>query len=350
MLWIPIDRELDIPLIRQVYEQIRTCILRGELHVGEKLPSTRELSTELKVSRNVILEAYELLLSEGYIETRQGAGTYVAEGTYLEQNTGTELFKLEISESRWSEKKEKSHDVISFRSGIPALDLFPRQTWAKLSHQVCHETSSSIFGYDNPEGRPELRHVLSHYLLKTRGVQCHPNQLVITAGATQALTLVAKLLLTAGDEVIIEDPVTHDIQKIFQAPGSVLHPIPVDEHGMMTDLISIDEKPKFVFVTPSHQFPLGGALPIQRRIQLIQFAREAGCYIVEDDYDSEFRYEGAPVSSLQGLDTERVIYIGTFSKILSPALRLAYLILPPNLIEQCRRLKWFSDLHTPSLD
>lgn len=346
MFWIPIDRTVDMPLIRQVYEQIRTRILHGELASGECLPPTRELASNLGLSRNVVVEAYEQLLAEGYIEARQGSGTYVAEGAFLDQQEKTDLLSyFDIHHS-----KEEKNDVIDFRSGLPALDMFPRNTWGQIAKKVCEEASHSAFGYGDPEGRIELRHILSRYLKRTRGVHCHPDQLVITSGATQALSLIANLLLSPGDEVIIEDPITHEIQTIFSSPGSSLYPIHVDEQGMKTDLLPSAKKPRFIFVTPSHQFPLGGTLPIQRRIQLIQYARTVDCFIVEDDYDSEFRYQGAPISSLQGLDSDRVIYIGTFSKILSPALRLGYLILPPSLIKRCKNLKWFADLHTPSLE
>ncbi|MFB6434372.1 PLP-dependent aminotransferase family protein [Bacillus thuringiensis] len=346
MLWIPIDRSLDISLIRQVYHQIRERILNGELQSGDKLPATRELSSELGVSRNVILEAYDQLFSEGFLVTRQGAGTFIAEGAYLEQRKKSTL----IDSLYWCEETNKESNIINFRSGIPALDLFPRKGWAKLSHTIWNETPPSTFGYDIPQGRPELRKVLSRYLLKTRGVFCQPEQLVITSGATQALTLVSKLLLSSGDEVLIEDPITNDIQTIFKNSGAFLSPIPVDDNGMNTSLLPANKNPKFIFITPSHQFPLGGTLPIQRRVQLVNYSRKTNCYLIEDDYDSEFRYEGSPVSSLQGLDPERVIYIGSFSKILSPSLRMGYLVLPSHLIEKCRRIKWFSDLHTPSLN
>ncbi|WP_375199862.1 PLP-dependent aminotransferase family protein [Bacillus sp. RS11] len=342
MLWIPIDRSSDIPLNRQVYQQIREKILNGHLQAGERLASTRELSFELKVSRNVILEAYDQLLAEGFLIARSGSGTFVAEGAFLTQHEAPFLFEVD-------EKKLKNH-IINFRSGIPALDLFPRKTWAKLSHQLWNDIESTNFGYDFPEGRLELRQTLAHYLLRTRGVHCHPEQIVITSGATQALTLVSRLLLSPNDIAIIEDPITNDIQTIFKSSGASLYPIPVDEYGMKTALIPENLHPKFVFLTPSHQFPLGGTLPIQRRIQLINFARRNNCFLVEDDYDSEFRYEGPPVSSLQGLDLERVLYIGSFSKILSPALRIGYIVLPTHLIEKCRQLKWLTDLHTPSLD
>lgn len=346
MLWIPIDRSKDIPLKRQVYEYIQKLILHGELKAGEKLPATRECASQLGISRNVVIEAFEQLLAEGFIVGHQGSGTFVADGAYLEQRQEMEQpTSLKISEENMKEKK-----VIDFRSGIPALDMFPRREWAKLAKEVCLDTSDSTFGYDHPEGRLELRKVLSHYLRRTRGVKCNADQIVITSGATQAFSLITKLLLSQGDKVIIEDPITSEIQTIFKSTGGTLIPIPVDEQGIRTDLLSNETKPKFIFVTPSHQFPLGSILPIQRRIQLIQFARANQCYIVEDDYDSEFRYDGEPIGSLQGLDSEKVIYVGTFSKNLSPALRMGYLVLPQALIERCRSLKWFHDLHTPSLN
>ncbi|WP_017754082.1 MocR-like pyridoxine biosynthesis transcription factor PdxR [Calidifontibacillus oryziterrae] len=345
MLWIPIDRTLDIPLKRQVYEYIRKLILNGELKAGEKLPATRECASQLGISRNVVIEAFEQLLAEGYIVGRQGSGTFVAEGAFLEQRQEEQRVNQKKTEEDRIEKA-----VIDFRSGIPALDMFPKKDWGRLAKEVCIEAPDSTFGYDHPEGRLELRKVLSQYLRRTRGVKCHADQIVITSGATQAFSLITKLLLSQGDKVVIEDPITNEIQTIFTSTGATIIPIPVDEHGIRAELLSNEIKPKFIFVTPSHQFPLGSILPIQRRIQLIQFARVNQCYIVEDDYDSEFRYDGEPISSLQGLDSERVIYVGTFSKNLSPSLRLGYVVLPQALIERCKNLKWFQDLHTPSLN
>lgn len=346
MLWVPIDRTLDISLKRQVYEYLKKLILHGELKAGERLPATREFASQLGISRNVVIEAFEQLLAEGYIIGQQGSGSFVADGAFLERNQEDEQTVFpDIFEEGIKEK-----DVIDFRSGIPALDMFPRREWGKLAKEVCIETPNSTFGYDHPEGRIELRRILSQYLRRTRGVKCCAEQIVITSGATQAFSLITRLLLYPGDKVIIEDPITHEIQTIFTSTGATLIPVPVDERGIKTDFISNEKEPKFIFVTPSHQFPLGSILPIQRRIQLIQFARANQCYIVEDDYDSEFRYDGEPISSLQGLDSERVIYVGTFSKNLSPALRMGYLVLPQALIERCRKLKWFNDLHTPSLN
>ncbi len=342
MLWIPINRDSNVPLMKQVYQYVREQILCGTLHTGEKLPSTRELSNHLGVSRNTILDVYEQLIAEGYLVSQRGAGTFVAEGTFLRRHNQQEIIT--------PEKPKQDKVMIDFKSGVPDLTLFPRNIWAKLSNEIWKETEATTFGYDQPEGRIELREVLSNYLVKTRGVVCHPGQVIITSGATQALTLVAKLLLSPDAHVIIEDPITADIQTIFQATGASLYPIPVDEKGMNTTLLPKHLRPEFVFITPSHQFPLGSTLPIQRRIDLIEYVRQKDSFIVEDDYDSEFRFEGLPISSVQGLEEERVIYIGSFSKILSPGLRIGYVILPNQLIHIGRDLKWFSDLHTPSID
>ncbi|WP_256759394.1 PLP-dependent aminotransferase family protein [Cohnella sp. WQ 127256] len=349
MTWITIDRASGDPLFRQIYTGFRTKILQGEMRGGEPLPSTRELASNLQVSRNVVVEAYEQLLAEGYIEGRHGSGTYVAEGTYLDSHDYMPLPSLDLSQQSAINEIE---DLINFRHGIPALDFFPRQLWGRLAKNLCIDAPNEAFGYGKPEGSFELRRVLARYLHRTRGVICEPDQLIITTGATQAFSLISKLLLSDedGSKVIIEDPITHELHQIFSQPGSTLHPVPVDWNGMMTHLLPTDIKPNFIYVTPSHQFPLGGVLPIQRRVQLIQYAATTGSYIVEDDYDSEFRYESAPISSLQGLDPDHVIYIGTFSKILSPALRMGYIILPRSLVQVARSLKWLTDLHTPSLE
>lgn len=346
MLWIPVDRTAEKPLIRQVYDQIRQQILRGGLQAGVKLPSTRELAEDLHVSRNVILEAYDQLLAEGYIESRPGSGTYVAEGAYFAE----EYAQRAVLVAPTVDNHQKQRESIDFRPGLPALDHFPRKIWSQLTQRIYSQADASQFGYDSPEGRLELREALSHYLLRTRGVRCGPDQLLITSGAAQALSILAKLLISPGARVIVEDPVTNEVQSIYSRSGAEFIPIPVDEYGIQTGLLPPDERPAFVLVTPSHQFPLGSILSIQRRISLIHFARSSDCYIVEDDYDSEFRYTGTPVSSLQGLDPERVIYIGTFSKILSPALRLGYMILPSALISASRLTKRLSDLHSPTLD
>lgn len=346
MFWIPIDRSSARPLIQQISEHIRAQILRGTLRGGQRLPSTRELAANLHVSRNVILEAYDQLLAEGYLESRACSGTYVADGIRLENGQSG----LNGSQALKAASLPEEEGNIDFRSGLPALDLFPRKQWSRIAQQVYATAEPAVFGYDSPEGRLELRLALSRYLQRTRGVACQPAHILILSGAAQAFTLLTRLLLSPGDEMVIEDPMTYEVQLILASSGAQLLPVPVDEHGMQTELLPLARRPRLLVVTPSHQFPLGGILPIQRRLQLLQFARTTGCYVVEDDYDSEFRYAGSPISSLQGLSPERVIYVGTLSKILSPALRLGYVILPAELVERARRIKRLLDLHSPSLE
>ena len=345
MVWITIDRSSKSPLKEQIIGQLRTQILTGGLQAGEPLPSTRQLAVELQVSRNILLEAYEQLTAEGYLEGRTGTGTFVAQGAVL-----APFDPRQPSSAPKDANDRPREDRISFRSGIPALDRFPRRKWAQLAHEVISYTPDRNFGYDSPEGRPELRSAIAKYVYRVRGVRCRPDQVVITSGATQAITLAARVCAGPGEPIILEDPITNDIQTIFASHGSRLVPLPVDDSGIDTSQLALGTLRGSVYVTPSHQYPLGSILPIPRRVQLIEYARRTGSYIIEDDYDSEFRYEGDPIPSLQGLDPNVVVYLGTFSKILSPALRMGYMILPDPLIERCRRLKWFSDLHTPSLE
>ncbi|MFC0468996.1 PLP-dependent aminotransferase family protein [Halalkalibacter kiskunsagensis] len=348
MVWIEISKTSEIPIIQQVYVKIREQILLGELHEGERLPSSRELAETLNVSRSVILEAYDQLIAEGYLKSKQGSGTFVESGALLE---GFPTFKETFAPVKPFYSITNNKDsLIDFRSGVPCLEMFPRKKWARIAKDVYENIDTSLLGYSSPEGSEELRNTLSNYLYKTRGIKCLSSQIVITSGATQAFTILTNLLLKSGSKVMIEDPVTKEIPEIFMERGASIHPIPVDEYGMKTELLSQERQPSLVFVTPSHQFPLGGTLPIQRRIQLIQFAKKTNSYIVEDDYDSEFRYSGPPVSSIQGLFPDRVIYIGTFSKILSPSLRLGYLVLPNSLVEKVKTLKRYTDYHSPTIE
>jgi GntR family transcriptional regulator/MocR family aminotransferase len=351
MLWFPVDRALATSLTVQVYEQLRQRILLNELVEGERLPSSRELASSVGVSRNIVLEVYDRLLAEGYLEVRPQSGTYVAAGSTFLAAEAAQLGGDARSASTGAKPTDRATPAIDFRAAHPAADYFPRAAWGRLAKEVCLHTPERTFGYAGPEGSNELRVVLARYLLQARGVRCHPEQIVITSGATQALHLVTELLSRDRPaRIAVEDPVTDEMRTIFTYAGARLIPVPVDDKGILPDMLPTDETPDFVFVIPSHQFPLGGTLPIQRRIQLIEYARRTDCFIVEDDYDSEFTYEGVPVHSLQGLDPDRVIYVGTFSKILSPSLRIGYAVLPARFVDDYRRLKWFADRHTSTLE
>ncbi len=343
-MWLSIDKMSEASLTKQVYQQIRAQILHGEMKSGEKLPATRELASQINVSRNVIIEAYDLLIAEGFLESAPGSGTYVAEGAFLEEGEAESPVTIQEFQNSRSQTEQ-----IDFRSGIPDLRLLPRKKWSQLEQAVCLDSPADIFGYDSPEGRMELRSALCRYLKKSRGVYAGPEQIIITCGAVQALSIITRALLASGSSYLIEDPIHREIRNLFEVHTEHIFPVPVDESGIRTSLLPQNLNPALIMLTPSHQYPLGVVLPIQRRIELVQYARAKECYIVEDDYDSEFRYQGAPIHSLQGLDPNRVIYIGSFSKILFPALRLGYMILPPALITRCRELKHLQDNHAPIL-
>lgn len=349
MIWLPLDRQSSVPLSKQVVQGIRNPILEGKLAAGDKLPSTRELAAELGVSRNVIVEAYDMLLCEGFLEGKPGSGTYVAAGAEL---AGYGNIAATVESGKDSEGTDVADDsgMIEFRTGLPALDHFPRARWGELLKEAYRDMSELELGYGPTAGLYSLRTVLSRYLIRMRGVSARPEQIVITTGAVQGVQLASRLLLDSQSSIAVEDPSNVELQYMLGSTGARLIPVPVDESGLCTNLLPADEYPSCIYVTPSHQFPYGGYLPIQRRIELIQYARAKGCMILEDDYDSEFRYEGASIHSLHSLEPEQVIYIGTFSKLLAPSLRLGYMVLPPWMVEPICKLKRAADYQSPTAE
>lgn len=341
MIHIPLEKASPVPFIRQIYDGIRSQILSGSLRAGSRLPSSRELAEQLGVSRNVVMESYEMLYSEGFTSTRHGSGTFVAQGASRQAANAAHGIKAE----KVSMGYESPQGIINFKPGTPDLHEFPLRAWLQAVKAAYLHPVEDAMGYGQPEGRRELRQAIRDYVVGQRGVACHPDQIIITAGTTQAIGIACHLLLGDRRDVVLEDPITRDIQLIVQGQGGVIHPVTADHNGLVVDELPHGIQPAFIYVTPSHQFPLGGTLPIQRRIALLEYAERTDTYLIEDDYDSEFRFDGPPLSSLHGLAPERVVYIGTFSKTLSPALRTGYLILPPDLISQGRGRKWHCDLH-----
>lgn len=345
MVYLSLDETKKRSYSKQIYMEIREKILSGELEVGESLPSSRDLSRELSVARNTVLTAYDMLVSEGMVDSVPGSGFYVRSGVKHTQQI------VSVADQQTASLSDVviSDQTINFDSGLPALDLFPREKWNRVVSRAFLDAPVSALGYDDPQGRPEFRHVLCSYLKKTRGISCQPEQIIITAGAKQGLSLVAKCLLHSQSEVWMENPSNVNVKQIFSFYRSNIVPFDVDSEGIRPDQFPSDGKPNMIFTTPSHQFPMGGILPIQRRIALIDFARKSGAYLLEDDYDSEFTYDGLPSNSLFELDSERVVYVGTFSKVLFPSIRLGYLIVPMHLVPQMRELKRLADHHSNSV-
>ena len=345
MLYIVLDKTKKRSYAEQIYTKIREMILSGELPAGEPLPSSRDLSQKLSVARNTVLTAYDMLVSEGAIYSVAGSGFFVHPGA----KNNTQRISVENQQTASLSDLVIADDTINFDSGLPALDLFPREKWNRVVSNAFLDAPISALGYDDPQGRPEFRNVLCSYLKKTRGISCTSEQIIVTAGAKQGLSLAAKCLLSPTSEVWIENPSNANVKQIFSYHTNKIVPFEVDAQGIRPELFPGDGKPDLIFVTPSHQFPMGGILPLQRRIALVEFARKAGAYLLEDDYDSTFTYDTQPLNSLFELDHDRVIYVGTFSKVLFPSIRLGYLVIPKHLVPKIRELKRLSDHHSNSV-
>jgi len=371
LLMISLDERDPRPLYRQLYDAIRHAILTGELTTGARLPATRELAQGLGISRSTVMNAFEQLLHEGYIYGRIGSGTYVAstlpddllqtdqpksaspctpEGQGSLSRRGQQLATAYVApqaQTNWDQIT-----IQPFRYGIPDFHLFPFTLWGKLINRHLRRPPIHLLGYTDPAGYKPLREQIAHYLRTAQGVHCETEQVLIVSGSQQAIYLTAHLLLDPGDTVWIEEPCYLGTRGALQGAGVRLAPIPVDEEGMNVSL-GIERSPqaRLAYVTPSHQFPLGTTLSLTRRLALLQWAQQTGAWIIEDDYDSEFRYTGRPLSSLQGLDAAgRVIYVGTMSKVLFPGLRLGYIVVPPHLVDSFTTARALIDRHPPLLE
>lgn len=336
-----IDRHSAEPIRRQLYQQLKTQILGGVLQQGEALASTRQMACELGVSRSTVVEVYDMLLAEGFLESRQGAQTVVANGVAMAVTKPAE----EAGES-----KENRAILADFTTGRPDLGLFPRALWQRLLHQSAQELSVADLGYTGPQGYAPLRAEIAAWLSRSRGICVNAEDVFITAGATHALRILADLLCPNGDRVMLEDPCHKGLYDTLAACHCTIVPVPADDHGMQTDLLDAREQSRMIYVTPSHQFPLGGILPAARRASLIRYARERDIYLIEDDYDSEFRFSGAPISPLYTLDPQRVVYVGTFSKSVFPALRIGFALLPKQLQSSWCYLRTHNDVQNPIFD
>lgn len=352
---LDLDPAAAAPLYRQLYDALRGAILDGRLAAGARLPSSRILAVDLGVGRNTVLSAYEQLAAEGYLEGQVGAGTKVASvlpDRLLEvgrPRTDSRAAKPEAaaklsrrgetiaSVKRTAPRYERGQGR-AFQHGLPAIDQFPAALWSRFLARRARDPRNGLFGYETGEGFRPLREAIAAHAGAARGVVCTADQVIVTTGAQAALDLAARMVIDPGDDVWIEEPGYLGARGAFLGAGAELVPVPVDGEGIDVEAgVATGRMPRLIYVTPSHQFPLGVTLSLPRRLQLLDFARRERCWILEDDYDSEYRYAGRPLASLQGLDRAgRVLYMGTFAKTLFPALKVGYLIVPDALIEAFR--------------
>lgn len=351
----------------QVYHALRNAIVEGRLPPGTKIPSTRGLSEMMSISRNSVIAGYDRLLDEGYIQTRKGAGTFVTpslpdrsiSGLYPESQQGDELpadgqLNADIVSVRglWSGDVEGCEMNRLFAVGVGCTDLFPHSLWGKLLGRVWRQSRHQLGSHTSPCGFYPLRKAIFHYVKTTRGVNCSEDQIIIVNGIQQALNITARALLTKGNDVWLDDPGYKGARGVFMSTGAIVRPVPVDSKGMNVQY-GIDHFPhaKLAYVVPSDQYPLSGTLSLSRRLELLEWARVNRAWIFEDDYNSEFRYAARSLQALQGLDQhQRVIYSGTFSKMMYPEFRLGFLVVPPGLKEQFIVTKYFSDIGSSYLE
>lgn len=342
-------RDNNVPLYKQIYDLLRSAILDGRMKPGEKLPGTRSLASELKISRNTIAIAFDQLRIEGYIKGKTGSGTFVNEipdkafsvkKDLIDKNSDVSPAKTvkrisigidrKIIPPGLLQRNIKSEEATPFQNGLPALDEFPVNKWIKMINQTFYSFSRFNMGYGEAAGFKPLRESVASYLRTYRAVNCTADQIIIVNGSQQGLDLIARTLLKKGDNTWLEDPAYFGIRASMLSAKTINHPCPLDEEGLDISYAADNyPPPKLIYTTPSHQFPLGVTMSVSRRIQLLNYAKKNKCWIIEDDYDSEFRYVGNPLPSLQGMDENRsVLYLGTFSKVLFPGIRLGYLVLP----------------------
>ncbi len=366
LVTVALDAAQREPLYQQLYEQLRGAIVSGRLSGGTRLPASRVLAQELKLSRNTVTAAYDLLSNEGYILTRVGDGAYIAnilpEDRLLPRQPvrpdnppamashpslsarGKLLTELSVSTG--------PVQPVPFVEGLPAFDAFPLHAWARLMVQGWRRVQPDMLGYANPAGYEPLRELISQHLKATRLLQCAGQDVIMTSGSQQSLDLLARVLLDHGDAVWVEEPGYVGTHSALIAAGARLVPVPVDDQGLMVSAgEKLEPRPRLIFITPSRQYPLGVTMSMERRKALLTFAEKSGAWIVEDDYDSEFRYHGTPLPAVQSLDrTGRVIYLGTFSKSLLPSFRLGFLVVPDSLARAFGNAKSVIDRHPPLLE
>ena len=337
------------PLQRQIYGRLRAAILCGQLPPGTQIPSSRELARELRVGRNTVLAAVEQLITEGYLQSERGSGTFVHrtlpdDGRFAVQAPAQRTVRAKPYAPFPSRIRKLMRvpallpppgELRPFLPCVPAVDAFPFALWGRIAAHYWRRPPAQVFGLGETAGYGPLRRVVADYLAHARAVRCDPKQVIIVSGAQQALDLVARVLLEPGDTVWMEEPGYAGARASLMASGARVVPVPVDDEGLSVKRgRALAPRARLVYCTPSHQFPLGHTMSVARRLELLAWARQTRAWVLEDDYDSEYRYGSRPIPALQGLAaSDQVIYIGTFSKVLFPSLRLGYLVVPDALVD-----------------
>ena len=346
---LAVDRSSGSPLHRQIYDGIRRAILDGLLRPGQRVPSTRALALEHGMSRLPVLAAYDQLLHEGYLRGRSGSGTFVSAALpddLLRPPTST-VRRV----PRPAPRPRDEGGLGPFRMSLPALDQFPHAAWARLVARHAHGLTHAQMAYGDPAGLVPLRVAVAEHLRASRAVRCEADQVLIVSGSQAALRVATAVLLSRGDRVAVEEPGYPVARAALSASGAELVSVPVDEEGMsVASLRRRGGRVRAAYVTPSHHYPLGTPMSAARRLALLDWASRRGAWVLEDDYDSEYRYVSRPLGALQGMDAhERVVYIGTFSKVLFPAVRMGYLVVPPSLWQRFVDAREAFDLFSPTL-
>ncbi len=359
---IAVDRKASEPLHRQIYDAYRSAIVERRLRPKERVPSTRVLASELGVSRMPVLNAYAQLLAEGYFESRVGAGTLVcsslpdqmearearsaASAQHLSGARPVSMSSLHLVRGQ----RAPWQGLGAFGVGQVAFDHFPLQIWSSLVTRHCRGMVAGSANYGEQMGSAIFRETIANYLRTARGVSCEAQEIMVVSGSQHALEITARVLLDQGSPVWVEEPGYSFMRDVLTLTGCRIVPVPVDDEGLdVAAGTKLCRKARAAFVTPSHQYPLGVTMSASRRLQLLSWAQRTGSWIIEDDYDSEFRYGNMPIASLQGLDSHaRVIYVGTFSKVLFPSLRLGYIVMPPDLIDRFYSIRRAMDLGPPT--
>ena len=365
-LSISLHETSGVPLYRQIYEEIRSQILSGRLKPHTLLPSTRALAGDACVARSTVVLAYEQLGAEGYLESQPGGGTRVTATPpeplmrveTLVRSPGAPLAPRRVPRLPRAAIELRGtlamgpRALRAFRAGVPAVDAFPIELWTRTVTRAQRRAPGRRLAYGDPLGLPALRETVADYLTGARGVRCSADRVMIVSGSQHALTLCASALIAPGDDVWLEDPFYVGARGAFELARATIVPVGIDEDGLIvSEGVARAPGAKLAFVTPSRQLPLGVTMSLSRRLELLAWAARSGSWIIEDDYDSEFRFASRPVPALQGLDEAgAVIYVGTFSKVMFPALRLAYIVLPESLCEAMLTVRTFSSFHCSYLE